>query len=93
MGGGLVAGGMGITPLQYISQSELSIKLSHLSVGLIKSVIFAILIAVAGCRAGINSGRSSAAVGQAATEAVVTAIVYLIIADAAINIIFQQIKF
>jgi len=93
VGGGIVAGGMGITPLQYISQSELSIKLNHLSVGLIKSVVFAVLIAVAGCRAGINSGRSSAAVGQAATEAVVTAIVYLIIADAAINIIFQQIKF
>ncbi len=49
------------------------------------------LIAIAGCRSGINSGRSSAAVGQAATEAVVTSIVYLIIADAAINIIFQQI--
>jgi len=93
VGGGIVAGGMGITPLQYINQSELSIKFSHLSVGLIKSVVFAVLIAVAGCRAGMNSGRSSAAVGQAATEAVVTAIVYLIIADAAINIIFQQIKF
>lgn len=93
VGGGIVAGGMGITPLQYISQAELSISLNHLSVGLIKSVVFAVLIAVAGCRAGINSGRSSAAVGQAATEAVVTAIVYLIIADAAINIIFQQIKF
>ncbi len=93
IGGGIVAGGMGITPLQYINQSELALKISHLSVGLIKSVVFAILIAVAGCRAGINSGRSSAAVGQAATEAVVTAIVYLIIADAAINIIFQQIKF
>ncbi|MDH5171846.1 MAG: ABC transporter permease, partial [Gammaproteobacteria bacterium] len=37
-----------------------------------------------------NSGRSSAAVGQAATEAVVTAIVYLIVADAAINILCQQ---
>lgn len=93
VGGGIVAGGMGITPLQYINQSELALKISHLSVGLIKSVVFAILIAIAGCRAGMNSGRSSAAVGQAATEAVVTAIVYLIIADAAINIIFQQIKF
>jgi phospholipid/cholesterol/gamma-HCH transport system permease protein len=29
-------------------------------------------------------------VGQAATEAVVTAIVYLIVADAAINILCQQ---
>ena len=93
VGGGIVAGGMGITPLQYINQAELALSINHLSVGLIKSVVFALLIAVAGCRAGINSGRSSAAVGQAATEAVVTAIVYLIVADAGINIIFQQIGF
>lgn len=93
IGGGIVAGGMGITPLQYINQSELALSINHLSVGLIKSVVFAVLIAVAGCRAGMNSGRDSAAVGQAATEAVVTAIVYLIVADAALNIIFQQIRF
>ncbi len=91
IGGGIVAGGMGITPLQYIKESQNAISLTHISVGLIKSVVFALLIAVAGCRSGINSGRSSAAVGQAATEAVVTAIVYLIIADAGINILFQQV--
>ena len=91
VGGGIVAGGMGITPLQYLNQAETALSFSHLFVGIFKSVIFAVLIAIAGCRSGINSGRSSAAVGQAATEAVVTAIVYLIIADAAINIIFQQI--
>jgi len=93
IGGGVVAGGMGVTPLQYISQTEHAVAINHLAVGLIKSVVFAILIAVAGCRAGINSGRSSAAVGQAATEAVVTAVVYLIVADAGINIFFQQIRF
>jgi phospholipid/cholesterol/gamma-HCH transport system permease protein len=90
LGGGIVAGGMGISPLQYISQSESALSLTHVMVGVLKSVVFAVLIAVAGCRAGINSGRSSAAVGQAATAAVVTAIVYLIVADAAINIFFQQ---
>ena len=90
IGGGIVAGGMGITPLMYIAQGEGAVALNHLCVGLIKSVVFGLLIAVAGCRSGINSGRSSAAVGQAATEAVVTAVVYLIVADAAINIIFQQ---
>ncbi|MEP5568537.1 MAG: ABC transporter permease [Halioglobus sp.] len=91
IGGGIVSGGLGVTPLMYIAEGETALQLSHLMVGLIKSVVFGILIAVAGCRSGINSGRSSAAVGQAATEAVVTAIVYLIIADAAINIIFQQV--
>jgi phospholipid/cholesterol/gamma-HCH transport system permease protein len=90
VGGGIVAGGMGISPTQYITQGESALSLTHLFVGLLKSLVFATLIAVAGCRAGINSGRSSAAVGQAATNAVVTAIVYLIVADAAINILFQQ---
>ena len=92
IGGGIVAGGMGISPVQYITQGETALSFSHIAVGLLKSLIFATLIAVAGCRAGINSGRSSAAVGQAATSAVVTAIIYLIVADAAINILFQQLK-
>jgi phospholipid/cholesterol/gamma-HCH transport system permease protein len=91
VGGGIVAAGMGIAPIQYMTQGETSLSFTHIAVGLIKSLVFALLIAVAGCRAGINSGRSSAAVGQAATEAVVTAIVYLIVADAAINIIFEQV--
>ena len=90
VGGGVVAGGMGISPLQYINQTEHALAVNHLAVGLLKSVVFAVLIAAAGCRAGINSGRSSAAVGQAATEAVVTSIIYLIVADAGINILCQQ---
>jgi phospholipid/cholesterol/gamma-HCH transport system permease protein len=81
---------MGIAPLQYINAGSNVLSFPHLTAGLVKSVIFATLIAIAGCRSGINSGRSSAAVGQAATEAVVAAIVYLIIADAAINIVCQQ---
>jgi len=91
VGGGIVAGGMGISPATYINQGQGALAMAHISVGVIKAFVFAALIAVAGCRAGINSGRSSAAVGQAATDAVVTAIVYLIVADAAINIIFQHI--
>jgi phospholipid/cholesterol/gamma-HCH transport system permease protein len=91
VGGGLVAGGMGITPLQYISQGEHALSLVHLGIGLLKSVVYAVLIAIAGCRAGINAERSSAGVGEAATEAVVTSVIYLIVADAAINIIFQQV--
>lgn len=90
VGGGIVAGGMGISPAQYIIQGETTLTITHVGIGLIKALIFATLIAIAGCRAGINSGRSSAAVGQAATNAVVTSIVYLIVADAAINILFQQ---
>jgi phospholipid/cholesterol/gamma-HCH transport system permease protein len=92
VGGGIVAGGLGISPIQYFLQGQTALSFNHVAVGLIKAVVFATLIAIAGCRAGINSGRSSAAVGQAATNAVVTAIVYLIVADAAINILFQQLR-
>jgi phospholipid/cholesterol/gamma-HCH transport system permease protein len=90
VGGGIVAGGMGIAPAQYVIQGQTALSFAHVAVGLLKALVFATLIAIAGCRAGINSGRSSAAVGQAATNAVVTAIVYLIVADAAINIVFQK---
>lgn len=90
VGGGIVAGGMGISMLQYTSQAGLAVSLAHIGVGLLKSVVFAVLIAIAGCRSGIQSGRNSAGVGRAATEAVVTALVYLIVADASINILFQH---
>lgn len=89
VGGAVVAGGMGVTPLQYISQLDSAITITHFLVGVVKGLIFALLIAIAGCRAGMNAGRNSEAVGRATTEAVVTAVVYLIVADAAINILCQ----
>jgi phospholipid/cholesterol/gamma-HCH transport system permease protein len=89
-GGALVAGGMGVTPLQYLSQVESALTPAHFFVGIGKSVAFALLIAIAGCRAGMLAGRSAAAVGTATTTAVVTAVVYLIIADAGANILCQQ---
>lgn len=93
LGGAIVAAGMDVSPMQYFSQVQLAITPPHIAVGLIKAVVFGALIAIAGCRAGIQSGRSSAAVGQAATNAVVTSVVYLIVADATINIVCQQLDF
>ena len=90
LGGALVAAGMDVTLVQFAGQAREVLSFTHLNVGLFKSLVFGVLIAIAGCRAGIQCGRSSAAVGQAATEAVVTSIVYLIIADAALNILFQK---
>ena len=90
LGGALVAAGMDVSLVQFIGQARSVMDFDHLGVGLFKSLVFATLIAIAGCRAGIQCGRSSAAVGEAATRAVVVAIVYLIVADAAINILFQN---
>jgi phospholipid/cholesterol/gamma-HCH transport system permease protein len=90
LGGAIVARGMDVSFTQYWTEMQTIVTMTHISVGVVKSVVFGLLIAISGCRAGIRCGRSSEAVGQAATTAVVTAIVYLIVADAAFNIVFQN---
>ena len=90
VGGGIVAAGMDISSAQFIHQAQDAVTLSDVLTGLFKSLVFAALIATAGCQAGLQSGRSSAAVGQATTRAVVNAIVYLVIADAALNILYDK---
>jgi phospholipid/cholesterol/gamma-HCH transport system permease protein len=90
LGGALVALGMDVSWSMYVNETREAVTLTHIATGVVKSVVFGMLIAVAGCRAGIQCGRSSAAVGQATTDAVVTAIVYLVVADAAFNILYQR---
>ena len=90
IGGAVIAANMDVNFLQYIVQTQSAVTWLDISSGLIKSVCFGMLIAMAGCQAGINCGRTSDAVGMAATNAVVRAIVYLIIADAAFNVLYDK---
>jgi phospholipid/cholesterol/gamma-HCH transport system permease protein len=90
IGGAVVASGMDVNFLQYILQTQGAVDWMDITTGLIKSVFFGILIALAGCQAGIHCGRNSDAVGMAATKAVVRSIVYLVVADAAFNILFDK---
>jgi phospholipid/cholesterol/gamma-HCH transport system permease protein len=90
LGGALVATSMDVNFSQYILQTQGAVDLMDILAGLIKSVFFGMLIAIAGCQAGIECGRNSDAVGMAATNAVVRAIVYLVVADAAFNILYDK---
>lgn len=90
IGGAVVAAGMDVNFLQYILQTQGAVDWTDITTGLIKSIFFGILIALAGCQAGIHCGRNSDAVGMAATNAVVRSIVYLVVADAAFNILFDK---
>jgi phospholipid/cholesterol/gamma-HCH transport system permease protein len=90
LGGALVATSMDVNFSQYILQTQGAVDWMDISTGLVKSVFFGILIAIAGCQAGIDCGRNSDAVGMAATNAVVRAIVYLVVADAAFNILYDK---
>ena len=92
VGGALVAAGMDVNFTQFISQARSAVSLTDIATGLFKSLVFAGLIAIAGCQAGLQSTRSSAGVGNATTRAVVHAIVYLVVADAALNIIYNLLQ-
>ncbi len=90
LGGALVATSMDVGFKSYILQTQGSVDWVDITTGLTKSLVFGVLIALAGCRAGINCGRDSNAVGLATTNAVVRAIVYLVVADAAFNILYDK---
>jgi phospholipid/cholesterol/gamma-HCH transport system permease protein len=90
LGGAIVALAMDVTWAQYQNGLREAVDLAHIATGVAKSVVFGALIAAAGCRAGMRCGRSSEAVGQATTTAVVRAIVWLVVADAAFNIMYQR---
>jgi phospholipid/cholesterol/gamma-HCH transport system permease protein len=82
MGGAIVGVGiMDITMVQYFTQTQESLDLTNMALGISKGGIYGIIIALSGCMRGMQSGRSAAAVGEATTSAVVTAIVGIIVTD------------
>jgi phospholipid/cholesterol/gamma-HCH transport system permease protein len=81
-GGALVSiGAFDLTLIQYATQTREAITLTHVAIGVAKSVVFGIVIALSGCLRGMQCGRSATEVGYAATSAVVTAIVWIIALD------------
>jgi phospholipid/cholesterol/gamma-HCH transport system permease protein len=75
---------------EYYVRTSAAIGLDDFAAGLIKSSVFGVLVAAAGCLRGMQCGRSSAAVGAATTSAVVTGIVLIIVSDALMTVIFNQ---
>lgn len=82
VGGAVVGIGMlDLSFTQYLNQTQWSLSLTHVVLGLFKSIIYGIIIALSGCLQGMLSGRSASAVGNAATAAVVMSIILIIVAD------------
>ena len=82
LGGMLVGvGAFDISAIQYLTQTGNALSVTHISVGVFKSVFFGLIVAIAGCMQGLRCGRSAAAVGNATTSAVVIAIIYIVVAD------------
>ncbi|BBA33567.1 uncharacterized protein sS8_1609 [Methylocaldum marinum] len=91
LGGALVTvSAFDVSLIQYYNETRRAVDLTDFSIGLFKSLVFAILIATAGCMRGMQCGRSASAVGDAATAAVVNSIVYIVVADSLITLICDR---
>ncbi|WP_404358731.1 MlaE family ABC transporter permease [Methylotuvimicrobium sp. KM1] len=91
LGGGIVTtSAFDVSLTQYFNQLSKAVDLTDFSIGLFKSLVFAVLIATAGCMRGMQCGRSASAVGDAATAAVVNSIVYIVVADSIITLICNR---
>jgi phospholipid/cholesterol/gamma-HCH transport system permease protein len=91
--GGLLVGvvNLDIAATQYLEQTRNAVGIGDFTVGIAKSVVFAVVVAGSGCFRGVRSGKSASAVGEAATAAVVSAILYIVIFDALITVVCDAI--
>ncbi len=74
-----------VSALEFWVKAKALLGLNDVGLGIIKSIIFALLIGFAGCYRGFQSERTSAGVGAAATSAVVTGILLIIVANAILS--------
>lgn len=93
LGGLFVMGSMDITLEQYWRQIVLTLDMSHVMSGVIKSIFFGFMVAWAGCYRGMIAGKSSLAVGDAATSAAVLGMVLIVIGDGIFAVLFNVIGF
>jgi phospholipid/cholesterol/gamma-HCH transport system permease protein len=82
---------LGISPEMFMARLFNGTHVTHLSVGMIKAPVFALIIGVVGCHAGMQVQGNAESLGQMTSSSVVSAIFAVIIADAAFSILFAKI--
>jgi phospholipid/cholesterol/gamma-HCH transport system permease protein len=89
--GGFVVGTtmLGLPAVAYYNRTIEVLTPMVFFLGIIKSLVFAIIIAVVGCLRGFQSECNAQGVGRATTSAVVTSIFFIVIADAVLTILFS----
>ena len=73
--------------VEYLKQTQNSLALRHVMIGLAQGLAFGVVVALTGCYYGLRSGRSSAAVGEATTKAVVMGIVLVVVVTAVFTVV------
>ena len=94
---GLVGGALmswvelGISPALFTTRLVEGTDIDHLTVGLVKAPVFALIIGVVGCHAGMQVGSNAESLGRQTSKAVVAAIFAVIVADALFSVFFAEI--
>jgi phospholipid/cholesterol/gamma-HCH transport system permease protein len=83
---------LGLSPVEYFRATQDALGLSHVVIGLVKSVAFGVVVALTGCYYGIRCGRSAAAVGDATTRAVVVGIILVVVVDAVFTVVLHVMR-
>jgi phospholipid/cholesterol/gamma-HCH transport system permease protein len=83
---------LGITLPVFLDQLRGAITGWTLWIGIIKAPFFAAIIAMVGCYEGFNVSGSAESVGRLTTQSVVEAIFLVIVADAALSILFSMLR-
>ena len=78
---------LNIGAMEYITQTQSSLGLKQVFIGLSMGLAFGVVVALTGCYYGLRCGRSSAAVGEATTKAVVSSIVLVVVVTAVFTVV------
>lgn len=90
--GGLVVAvfNLDLPAVVYLRQMALYMTFHDINMGLIKSVVFALLIASIGCLRGFQARSGAESVGRITTSAIVSGIFSIIVADAVFTLLFHD---
>lgn len=80
-----------ITPDAFLDRLRESLYLRHVVIGLAKAPLFALVIGVIGCAMGLSVSRDTRSIGINTTSTVVQSIVAVILLDAVLAVILQEI--
>ena len=81
---------LGISPAMFMTRLVEGELISHLTVGMVKAPVFALIIGVVGCHAGMQVESNAESLSQQTSKSVVTAIFAVIVADALFSVFFAE---
>lgn len=92
VGGGATLSTFGIPPASYVRELGSIGTVTDFTVGIVKSVVYALLVSGIGCLRGLQTRTGPSAVGFSATRAVVSGIIAIVVADGIFAVVLYHLN-